>query len=151
MIFPSRMKTPENLSKSYPTVSSIHYVRKVQRTKRGEEPAVFSRCVSLFQCLLDGLLRVLPLRYLLECIRSNNTLQSLQLERVSCRHQVVVVDDLDERLDLAALGLAGLRHAAGDLGWVTLDTSNQGVWVWVRLVSDILGLDDHDLMNLSQQ
>jgi hypothetical protein len=58
---------------------------------------------------------------------------------------VVVVDDLDERLDLAALGLAVLRHTAGDLLGVTLDTGDQRVGVGVSLSSGILGLDDDDL------
>jgi hypothetical protein len=58
---------------------------------------------------------------------------------------VVVVDDLDEWLDLAALCLAGLRHTASDLRRVAFDTSDQGVRVWVRLVSGILRLYDDDL------
>lgn len=58
---------------------------------------------------------------------------------------MVVVDDLDERLDLAALRLAGLRHSAGDLGGVALDAGDQGVRVRVRLVASILGLDDDNL------
>jgi hypothetical protein len=116
-----------------------------RRTQWGEEPAVLARGVSLLQSLLDGLLGVLTLGNLLEGIGGDNTLQALQLKSVSGWHQVVVVDDLDERLDLAALGLAGLGHTAGDLGWVTLDTGNQGVWVWVRLVASVLWLDDHNL------
>jgi len=78
------------------------------KPQRSEEPSVLSRRVSLLQCLLDSLLRILSLRNLLESIGRNNTLQPLQLERVTCGHQVVVVDDLDERLDLASLGLSGL-------------------------------------------
>lgn len=93
-------------------------------TEWGEEPAVLSRCVTLLQCLLDSLLRILSLRNLLESVRSHNALKSLQLQSVTGWHQVVVVDDLNEWLDLAAFGLTGLRHAAGDLGWVTLDTSD---------------------------
>ena len=127
-------------------ISSIPF----KHTKRSEEPSVLSRCVSLLQSLLHGLLRVLPLRLLLECICGNNSLKSLQLERITCWHQVVVVDDLDKWLDLASLGLAGLRHTTGDLRWVTLDTGDQGVWVWVRFASSILGLDDHDLQLLHQ-
>jgi hypothetical protein len=42
---------------------------------------------------------------------------------------VVVVDDLDERLDLGALGNLLLTHGTGDLQWVALDTSNNGVTV----------------------
>jgi len=42
---------------------------------------------------------------------------------------VVVVDDLDEGLDLRALGDALLAHVLGDLEGVTLDTGNNGVTV----------------------
>lgn len=63
---------------------------------------------------------------------------------------MVVVDDLDEGLDLGALLLAGLRHAAGDLGRVTLDTGNDGVAVGVSLVTRVDGLDDDDLKESSQ-
>ena len=115
------------------------------RTKRSEEPSVLSRRVSLLQSLLHSLLRILPLRNLLESIRSNNTLQSLQLECVSCWHQVVVVDDLDEWLDLGSLGLTGLGHSAGDLLGVALNTGDQGVRVWVRLGSRVLWLDQYNL------
>ncbi len=58
---------------------------------------------------------------------------------------MVVVDDLDERLDLGALLLAGLGHAAGDLGRVALDAGNDGVAEGVRLVAVVDGLDDDDL------
>lgn len=58
---------------------------------------------------------------------------------------MVVVDDLNERLDLGALLLAGLGHAAGNLGGVTLDAGDKGVAVGVRLVASVDRLDDHDL------
>lgn len=58
---------------------------------------------------------------------------------------MVVVDDLDERLDLGALLLAGLGHPAGNLGRVALDAGDEGVAVGVRLVASVDGLDDHDL------
>jgi hypothetical protein len=58
---------------------------------------------------------------------------------------VVIVDNLDEWLDLASGVLALLRHTASDLRWVALDTGDQGVRVWVRLVASVLWLDDHDL------
>lgn len=58
---------------------------------------------------------------------------------------MVVVDDLDERLDLVSLLLAGLGHAAGDLGGVSLNAGNQGVAERVRLVAVVNGLDDDNL------
>jgi hypothetical protein len=42
---------------------------------------------------------------------------------------VVVVDNLDERLDLGALGNLLLAHGAGNLKRVTLDTGNDGITV----------------------
>jgi hypothetical protein len=63
---------------------------------------------------------------------------------------VVVVDDLDERLDLGALLLPGLGHAAGDLARVPLDAGNQGVAVGVSLATGVDGLDDDNLERRSQ-
>ena len=122
----------------------------MQHTKRSEEPSVLSRCVSLLKSLLDSLLSILPLRNLLESVCGDSSLQPFQLERVTCGHQVVVVDNLDEWLDFATLGLSGLRHTAGDLRGVTLNTGDDCVRVWVGLVSGILGLDNHDLCSFRQ-
>ncbi len=59
---------------------------------------------------------------------------------------MVVVDGLDEGLDLAALGLAGLGHAAGDLQGVALDAGDEGVREGVLLRAVVLGLDDDDFL-----
>jgi len=48
-------------------------------------------------------------------------------------HHVVVVDNLDERLDLGTLGNTLLAHVLGDLEGVTLDTSDDGVTVTALL------------------
>ena len=113
--------------------------------ERGEEPPVLAADISLLQRLLDVLLRVLPLRHLLERVVGDGALQSLELQRVTCRHDVVVVDDLDEGLDLGPLALAGLAHAARHRLWVALDAGDNGVREWVGLGALILGLDDDDL------
>jgi hypothetical protein len=42
---------------------------------------------------------------------------------------VVVVDNLDERLDLGALGSLLLTHGLGDLERRTFDTSNNSITV----------------------
>lgn len=57
-----------------------------------------------------------------------------------------VVDNLDERLDLAALGLAGFSHAAGDLQRVALDAGDECVWEGMLLAAGVLGLEDDDLL-----
>ena len=107
-------------------IDSVHNSSNVRGilTKRSKEPSVLARRITLLQCLLDSLLRFLPLRNLLECICGDNSLQSFQIEVVSRGHQMVVVHDLDEWLDLATLGLSCLGHAAGDLRGVTLDAGD---------------------------
>lgn len=117
----------------------------VWRTQRGEEPSVLAAGVALLQGLLHRLLGLLTLADLLEGVGGDGALQALKLQGVTGGHQVVVVDGLDERLDLGALLLAGLRHAAGDLGRVTLDTGNQGVAVGVGLVAAVDRLDNDNL------
>lgn len=59
---------------------------------------------------------------------------------------MVVVDNLNERLDLAALGDAVLGHATGDLGRVALDTGDEGVTEGVGLGAIVDDLDDDDLL-----
>jgi hypothetical protein len=117
------------------------------KLERGEEPSVLAAGVSLLENLLDSLLGVLALRNLLEGIVGDGTLETLELESVASGHQVVVVDDLDEGLDLVSLLLAGLGHAAGDLGGVSLNAGNQGVAERVRLVAVVNGLDDDNLLS----
>ena len=40
---------------------------------------------------------------------------------------MVVVDDFDKGLDLAAFGLTGFRHAASNLGGIAFDARDKGV------------------------
>lgn len=114
-------------------------------TQRGKEPAVLAALVAILQHSLDRLLRILALGNLLESFAGDGALETLQLEGVPCGHQVVVVDHLDEGLDLGSLLLAGLGHAARDLGGVALDAGDDGVAEGVRLVAVVDGLDDDDL------
>jgi hypothetical protein len=115
------------------------------KLERGEEPSVLAAGVSLLEHLLDSLLGILALGNLLEGVVRDGALEALELQGVASGHQVVVVDDLDERLDLVSLLLAGLGHAAGDLGGVSLNAGNQGVAERVRLVAVVNGLDDDNL------
>ena len=119
--------------------------RNGERTQGGEEPSVLSAGVSLLEDLLDVLLRILTLTDLLEGIVGDGALEALELEGVTGGHQVVVVDDLDEGLDLGALVLAGLGHAAGDARRVALDTGDERVAEGVRLVAVVDGLNDDHL------
>ena len=59
-----------------------------------EEPLVFTICVLLLEQLLDRLFRILPLWWLLESIWGHRPLQTLELQCVSCREEMRVVDDL---------------------------------------------------------
>lgn len=117
-----------------------------QHTERSEEPLVLAGLVALLKGLLDGLLGVLTLGDLLEGVVGDNTLETLKLEGVAGGHDVVVVDDLDERLDLGALGNTVLAHAAGDLLRVTLDAGNESVREGVGLGALVDRLDDDDLL-----
>ena len=114
-------------------------------TQRGEEPTVLAAGVTLLKHLLNVLLGIFTLADLLEGVVGNGALEALELKGVTGGHQVVVVDDLDEGLDLGALLLASLGHPAGDLLGVALDAGDQGVAEGVRLVAIVDGLDDDDL------
>ena len=84
----------------YSPLALIPHIISVKRTERRKEPPVLSALVSLLKCLLDVLLGILSLRNFLESVVGDGTLETFQLECVTGRHDVVVVDDLDERLDL---------------------------------------------------
>ena len=126
-------------------MTGCKFLEKIIHTQRSEEPPVLSALVPLLQRLLDGLLGVLTLRNLLEGVVRHCALQAFQLEGIAGGHQMVVVDDLDERLDRRALGLLGLRHAAGDFRGISFNTGDDGVGERMSLGTRIQGLDDHDL------
>ena len=65
--------------------------------ERLEEPLVLPTRVPVLQQLLDLLLRVLPLRHLLEGFRADGALETLELKCVTRREQVGVVHDLYAR------------------------------------------------------
>ena len=50
---------------------------------------------------------------------------------------MVVVDDFDKRLNLAAFGLTGFRHAASNLGGIAFDTRDEGVRERMRFGASI--------------
>lgn len=113
--------------------------------ERGEEPLVLARGVLLLEDGLDLLLGLLALRRLLEGLLRNGTLEALELESVTGGHEVVVRDDLDERLDLGALGNLLGPHALGHLLRVSLDTSGNNVGESLLLGAVIELLDDDNL------
>lgn len=58
---------------------------------------------------------------------------------------MIVVYCLDERLDLAALGLSSLGHTSSNLRRVTFDARNKGVGKRVGFTTRVEGLDNNDL------
>ena len=120
-------------------------VKGITHTQRSEEPPVLPARVAILQNLLDSLLSLLALADLLEGIGRQSTLQTLELQSITRRHQVVVVDDLDERLDFASLVLSRLTHPSCNLAWVPLDAGHEGMAIRVALVTIVNGLDDDDL------
>ena len=64
---------------------------------------------------------------------------------VASGHQVVVVDELEERLDLRSLGNLLLRHGLGDLARVAVDAGDDAVAKFSVIVAVVESLDDHAL------
>ena len=62
--------------------------------QRLEEPLGLPAGVALLEVLLNLLLRVFPLRRLLERLGRDGALEALELERVTGGEKVRVVDDL---------------------------------------------------------
>lgn len=114
--------------------------------ERSEEPLVLARGVLLLENLLDLLLGVLALRRLLESVLGDGTLETLELECVTGGHEVVVRDDLDERLDFGSLcDLLG-THTLGHLGRVSLNAGSDNVGERLVLGAVIELLDDDNLL-----
>ena len=134
--------------------------------ERSEEPLGFSSEVSRLENELDGLLRVLSVGDFLESFRRDGSLETLEIECVSGRKEMVVVDrlsstqfinssfiphislvirakrcgtDLDERLDLGSLLNLLLSHSSSDFSGVTFDTSDDSMSIRTFLRS-LVGL-----------
>ena len=138
---------------------------KAAHSQSLEEPLILAGSVTLLKQLLNSLLRILPLRWLLERINRHRPLQSLQLKSITCREKMRVVDSLkpsecqpllanhhpnitylDERLDLAPVRQLFLTHTPRHFPWVALDASNDGVWERVLFRAFIQLLDNYDLL-----
>lgn len=115
-------------------------------TQRCKKPAILPTQISLLQRLLHRLFCLLPLAHFGERLVCDDSFETFQFERVTCWHDVVVVDNLDERLHLAALVLSGFAHATGDLQRVALDTSHERMRERVLFATVVLRLNDDDLL-----
>ena len=95
--------------------------------KTGEEPTRLASLESLLEKLLRLLLRRNLLGGVVQRIRGDDVLEFVDnVEGVAGRHEVRVVDVLDERLALGALGLLLVRHLLGHLFGCNDETSAKG-------------------------
>jgi len=65
----------------------------------------------------------------LQSVLVDDLLADWDVNGVSGWHDVVVVDDLDEWLQLVSAGDLLLAHALGHFSWVSVDTGDEGVAV----------------------
>lgn len=115
--------------------------------QRGKEPSVFPCKVPLLEKLLDDFFCVLTQCRLLEGVIGNSAFETLELEGISGRQKVVVVDDLDKGLDLRSFSKLLCSHRLGDLEWVSLNAGNDGMGVRALLRAVIELLQNDDLMS----
>lgn len=111
-----------------------------------EEPLVVASLVLLLEDLLNSLLGIDALAGLVEGLLGDSRLEAVVVEAVAGRHDVLVVDALDEGLDLGAARDLFLGVLTGNLLRVTLDAYHESVAVGVRLRALVEGLDDDDLL-----
>jgi hypothetical protein len=90
-----------------------------------EEPLVFTSLVLFFQELANFLLGFLLGGGILQSFNVDGS-GHFSFEGVTSGHDVAVVDDLHEGLDVGAAGNALSTHGLGNLHGSTLDTDNQG-------------------------
>lgn len=139
------LTSPRPWESTYLTHRSVHLAAHPHsKSQSCEKPSVLPTQVSLLQCLLHLLLSVFPLANLLECVVRDDVLQSFQFECVSCRHDVIVVDHLDEWLDLASLLHSLLSHTFCDFARLPLSSCDQCIWEWVALRARVCDLDEDD-------
>lgn len=99
-----------------------------------------------FQSLSDNLLSFFSLGWLVQGVWGDSVLERLDVQRVSCWHQVVVVNQLDEWLDSGSLSNPLGVVSLGDLQWASFNANDNGVWERVRLGSVIMRSDNDNLL-----
>jgi len=108
-----------------------------------EEPAVLPCLVLLLKDLFDALLGVDTLARLAQCLVGYRVLEGFEFECVTGGHEVVVVYDLQERLDLAPLCELLGSHPLCDFTRVAVYTSDDSMGVWAGLGTLVRSLEDH--------
>ena len=89
---------------------------------KGQNP---KKSILFLENLFDILASLLLLGGILGEFGCDQSLK-INLQTIAGRHQVVIIDHLDERLDTSATGDLLGAHRLGHLEWVTLDTDDQG-------------------------
>ena len=87
-------KTAQNYKTKHKLKEKTSKETKATHPQCLEEPLILAGSVTLLKQLLNSLLRILPLRWLLERINRHRPLQSLQLKSITCWEKMRVVDSL---------------------------------------------------------
>merc|ERR1712062_940152 len=107
-----------------------------------EEPLVLTDVVSFFKFLFDFSASTSSLAAVLQHIFVDDGFVQSNIDTVSGGHQMVVVDDFDERLDLGALGNLLLSHRFRHFSWIFVDSRYEGVSVGSVLCAVVAVLYD---------
>merc|ERR1712000_613092 len=126
-----------------PSTSFLHCAQNL----KGVKNHLFFPLRYLSSSALFTFFLAFSLRNLLECVVGDDALQSFQFEGVSGRHDVVVVDHLNEWLDFGSLLDSLLAHATSDFRRVALNACDQSVGEWVLLGALVDWLNDDDLLS----
>merc|ERR1719285_1485154 len=110
-----------------------------------EEPPVLAALVALLKFGPHHVSSLLLLHGILQQLLVQVSLVKADINGVPGGHHVVVVDHLKERLDLGPLLDLLLGHLLGDLPWVPVNTSNQGMAERLVASSLVRGLHDNCL------
>ena len=108
----------------------------------GEEPFVLALLVSLFEFGADNMTSLLFLHGILEDFLVQLVFVQSNVDAVASGHQMVIVDDLKERLDLGPLLNLLLGHAFCHNAGVPIDTGNQSMAKRFVRGTFIVGLDN---------
>src|SRR5271169_3616228 len=81
----------------------------------------------LFKTFLDSFSRLLSLTNFLQTIVSNLLFQLLDSIKSISRHEVIVIDQLDEWFYFASFGDSFLAHSSSDFSWVSLNASDKSM------------------------
>jgi len=97
----------------------------------------------LFEALLDCFSCLLSLTNLLQTIIPDLLFQLLDpLKSISCWHEVVVIDQLDEWFYFASFGDSFPAHSSSDFAWISLNTSDESMAKGKGFCAFIKGLED---------